>query len=171
MTDLRFLRHVRALTLTLWVPVLGLGADVARPNLRDTFAQGFIIGVALNTAQVDGRERRAGEIAAEQFSAVTPENGMKWQSLHAQPDRYDFKAADAYVEFSGKHSMALIGHALVSQDAGWYSVGEPNGGKFRPFDTLFTSFIPALRKRGFTREDIKALLVRNPAKAFSIARA
>jgi phosphotriesterase-related protein len=65
----------------------------------------------------------------------------------------------------------LIGHALVSQDAGWYSVGEPNGGKFRPFDTLFTSFIPALRKRGFTREDIKALLVRNPAKAFSIARA
>jgi len=36
---------------------------------------------------------------------------------------------------------------------------------------LFTSFIPALRKRGFTREDIKALLVRNPAKAFSIARA
>jgi predicted metal-dependent phosphotriesterase family hydrolase len=46
-----------------------------------------------------------------------------------------------------------------------------NGGKFRPFDTLFTSFIPALRKRGFTREDIKTLLVRNPAKAFSIARA
>ncbi len=65
----------------------------------------------------------------------------------------------------------LIGNALVSHDAGWYSVGEPNGGKFRPFDTLFTSFIPALRNRGFTREDIKTLLVRNPAKAFSIARA
>jgi predicted metal-dependent phosphotriesterase family hydrolase len=36
---------------------------------------------------------------------------------------------------------------------------------------LFTSFIPALRNRGFSREDIKTLLVRNPAKAFSIARA
>jgi predicted metal-dependent phosphotriesterase family hydrolase len=65
----------------------------------------------------------------------------------------------------------LIEHALISQDAGWYSVGEPNGGTFRPFDTVFTTFIPALRNRGFTQADIDTLLVRNPAKAFSIAGA
>ena len=31
----------------------------------------------------------------------------------------------------------LLDHALVSQDAGWYSVGEPNGGTFRAFDTVY----------------------------------
>ena len=65
----------------------------------------------------------------------------------------------------------LLAHALISQDAGWYSVGEPNGGTFRTFDTVFTSFIPALRNHGFAQADIDTLLVRNPAKAFSIAGA
>ena len=64
----------------------------------------------------------------------------------------------------------LLEHALVSQDAGWYSVGEPNGGTFRAFDTVFTAFIPALRREGFTQDDIETLFVRNPAKAFSIGK-
>jgi phosphotriesterase-related protein len=58
---------------------------------------------------------------------------------------------------------------LVSQDAGWYAVGQPQGGTFRPFDTVFTAFIPALRARGFTRAEIDTLLIENPASAFSIA--
>jgi phosphotriesterase-related protein len=64
----------------------------------------------------------------------------------------------------------LLDHALVSQDAGWYSVGEPNGGKFRPFDTLFTGFIPALRGKGFTQAQIDVLLVGNPARAFALGK-
>src|SRR3954469_12565538 len=55
MTDLGFLRHVKSFTLILWVPVLGFGTDVAGSKLRDAFAREFMIGVALNTAQVDGR--------------------------------------------------------------------------------------------------------------------
>ncbi len=66
---------------------MGLAADGAGLNLREAFAQDFMIGVALATAQVDGREPRAGEIAAKQFSALTPENAMKWQSLHPELDR------------------------------------------------------------------------------------
>ncbi|WP_414665107.1 endo-1,4-beta-xylanase [Horticoccus sp. 23ND18S-11] len=121
----RFLRLVRAFTLGIGVAAVGLGADAARAKLREVFADDFMIGVALSTAQVDGRERRAGEIAAEQFAAVTPENDLKWQSLHPQPDRYDFKAADAYVEFARTHAMALIGHALVwhSQTPAWVFAG------------------------------------------------
>ena len=42
----------------------------------------------------------------------------------------------------------LLGHVLVSHDAGWYHVGEPGGGEFRPFDTLFTTFVPALKAAG-----------------------
>jgi endo-1,4-beta-xylanase len=122
----------------MWDPAFALRADVAPATLRHTFAQDFIIGVALNTAQVDGRQQRAGELAAEQFSAVTPENEMKWQSLHPEPDRYDFKAADRYGEFVGKYNMALIGHALVwhSQTPSW--VFEETKCKLATRDVLIT---------------------------------
>ena len=125
MTNRRNFGRIGIFALALWAPVLGLAADGAGPKLRDAFAQDFMIGVALATAQVDGRARRAGEIAAEQFSAVTAENAMKWQALHPQPDRYDFKAADAYVEFARTHGMALIGHTLVwhSQVPSWVFEG------------------------------------------------
>lgn len=62
----------------------------------------------------------------------------------------------------------LLHRVLVSQDAGWYKVGEPNGGEFRSYEALFTAFIPALRASGFTNDDIDTLPIRNPAEAFSI---
>ncbi|HEY8504208.1 MAG TPA: hypothetical protein VIL46_06465, partial [Gemmataceae bacterium] len=57
---------------------------------------------------------------------------------------------------------------LLSHDAGWYHVGEPNGGRFRPYDTLFTDFLPALRKAGFTAAEVRRLTVDNPREAFTI---
>jgi predicted metal-dependent phosphotriesterase family hydrolase len=56
---------------------------------------------------------------------------------------------------------------LVSHDAGWYRVGEPGGGKFRPFDTLFTSFVPALKGAGVTESEVRQLLVDNPRRALT----
>jgi phosphotriesterase-related protein len=63
----------------------------------------------------------------------------------------------------------LLHRVLVSQDAGWYHVGQPHGGAFRTFETVFTEFIPAIRAAGFTEADIRTLFVDNPAKAFSIS--
>ena len=57
---------------------------------------------------------------------------------------------------------------LISQDAGWYQVGEPEGGNFRAYDILFTQFIPELRRQGLTEEEISLLLVANPRDAFTI---
>jgi len=57
---------------------------------------------------------------------------------------------------------------LISHDAGWYSVGEPQGGTYRGYETLFTEFLPALRKAGLTDAEIKLLTVASPAQAFSI---
>ncbi len=62
----------------------------------------------------------------------------------------------------------LLKRVLTSQDAGWYTVGEPQGGKPRGYDTVFTGLIPALRKRGFTNADIDTLFVENPAEAFAV---
>lgn len=57
---------------------------------------------------------------------------------------------------------------LLSQDAGWYSAGEPDGGSFTPFDPIFVSLVPALRKNGFSKAEIDTLFIHNPASAFAI---
>jgi phosphotriesterase-related protein len=62
----------------------------------------------------------------------------------------------------------LLDRVLVSQDAGWYSVGQPNGGEPRGYDTVFTALLPALRQRGFTQAELDLIFVRNPAEAFSL---
>ena len=61
-----------------------------------------------------------------------------------------------------------LGRVLVSHDAGWYRPGEPGGGTFRPFDTLFTEFLPALRRAGVADDEICLLTTTNPADAFAL---
>ncbi len=65
-------------------------------------------------------------------------------------------------------TRGFLGRVLVSHDAGWYEVDQPNGGTFRPFDTVFTELIPALRAAGFSEAEVRQLLVENPREAFAI---
>ena len=62
-----------------------------------------------------------------------------------------------------------LGRLLVSQDAGWYHVGEPAGGAYRPHTYLFDAFVPALRSRGLDDAALRTLLVDNPAAALAPA--
>ena len=64
----------------------------------------------------------------------------------------------------------LLHRVLLSHDAGWYDPDKPNGGTFRPYDLLFTVFLPALRANGFTEAEIQTLSVGNPAAALTIRR-
>ena len=61
-----------------------------------------------------------------------------------------------------------LDRVLLSHDAGWYHVGEPDGGTYRPHDTLFTTLVPRLRTRGFTQPEIQQLLVENPRRALTV---
>ncbi|MBB5351556.1 endo-1,4-beta-xylanase [Haloferula luteola] len=105
----------------LLLPLLGR----AEPTLRESFEKDFLVGVALPSSTVDGREVDAATVAGSQFSALTPENDMKWASLHPHPERYDFTRGDAYVHFAEQHHMKLIGHTLVwhSQTPEWVFQG------------------------------------------------
>ena len=96
--------------------------------------------------------------------------------VHAQSERdetFHRRAAErgAWVEFDGisetsvdRHvalvgrmkAQGLLGHTLVSHDAGWYRVGEPGGGRFRSYDTLFSGFVPALEGRRLHRSGSQA---------------
>lgn len=62
----------------------------------------------------------------------------------------------------------LLDRVLVSQDSGWYNVGEPRGGNFKPFTCVLTQFVPLLRENGFSTEEIDLIFKKNPIEAFSV---
>ena len=64
----------------------------------------------------------------------------------------------------------LLDRLLLSHDAGWYTPGAPGGGNFRPYHTLFTGLLPALREQGLNDADIARLTVANPARAFAVRK-
>lgn len=57
---------------------------------------------------------------------------------------------------------------LLSQDNGWYSVGEPRGGEIRGYTDLTQNFLPALRAGGVSQTQIDQLMRLNPRNAFAI---
>jgi phosphotriesterase-related protein len=130
-------------------------------------------------------------VAALEQLGVVEEEGVSpeaWIWVHAQSEKnqelhVQAGKQGAWVEFDGISPDSLDQHVdhvrnmqrhdllervLISHDAGWYAVGEPGGGKFRPFDTLATQFLPRLRAAGFDEEDVHQLTVVNPAAAFGV---
>lgn len=55
----------------------------------------------------------------------------------------------------------LLGRTLVSQDSGWYHVGEPGGGNYRGYTLIYTGFLPKLDPAW-----VRTLMIDNPRKAF-----
>ena len=86
-----------------------------------------------------------------------------WVSLDSVNENNVIQYVEWLQEFKQK---GLLNKVLVSQDAGWYSPGEPNGGDFTPYSTVFNKLIPELRNKRFTRKDIEQVFVKNPGKAF-----
>ena len=103
-------------------PVLAARQTVA---LKDLVPRGWLIGVAINQRQSDGRDTVAVDLITRQFNSVTPENLLKFQSIHPQPDTFTFDAPDRYVAFGVDRGMTVIGHTLVwhSQTPAWVWAG------------------------------------------------
>jgi len=85
----------------------------APPTLRAAFQDAFLVGAALNPAQVSGRDTLGAALVRAQFNATTPENVLKWARVHPRPGTYDFAAADQYVAFGERNGMFIVGHTLV----------------------------------------------------------
>jgi len=105
----------------------------------------------------------------------------RFVSVHAQNERNHaihegLARADAWVEFDGireksagwhvecvRHMAAkgLLGRTLISQDSGWYRVGEPGGGDYRGYTYIYTGFLPRLEPAW-----VPQLMRDNPREAF-----
>jgi phosphotriesterase-related protein len=124
-----------------------------------------------------------GTAALEQLEIIASErlNPAKFVWVHAQNERdhsihEKVAKAGAWVEFdgigpksAGYHlecvrflaAKGLLRRALVSQDSGWYHVGEAGGGEFRGYTYLYTDFLPRL-----DAAQVPVLMWENPRKAF-----
>ncbi|MEO6528461.1 MAG: endo-1,4-beta-xylanase [Gemmatimonadaceae bacterium] len=91
-------------------------SPAAVPSLRDEFRSAFLVGAALNTAQVSGRDTAGAALVTGQFNTISPENVLKWALVHPAVGRYEFGPADRYVEFGKTRGMFVVGHTLV-----WHS--------------------------------------------------
>jgi endo-1,4-beta-xylanase len=85
------------------------------PPLRASApAQHLLVGAAVTIDPLRDDARYRHTLATE-YDAVTPENAMKWTTIHPAAGRYDFGPADMIVRFARHHDMAVRGHTLV-----WY---------------------------------------------------
>lgn len=131
-------------------------------------------------------------IAAFEQLAILEREGVHpsaWIWIHAQGERdsdrhitaarrgawieldgIDPRSMEQHVGFVTRlRDAGLLERVLVSQDGGWYDPAQPSAGASRSYEVMFTDFLPALRARGFSAAEIDTLLVRNPAKAFTVS--
>ena len=95
-------------------------------SLKNAYKGCFMVGAALNPAEFTGRDQAEDAIIKEQFNTISPENVLKWESVHPEPDEFNFSLADKYVEFGEQNHMFIIGHNLVwhSQVPKWVFEGK-----------------------------------------------
>jgi predicted metal-dependent phosphotriesterase family hydrolase len=118
---------------------------------------------------------------------AVPPSAFIW--VHAQDEkntnlRQRAVEEGAWIEFDGISEESLnqnvawvvemkqagyLEHVLISQDAGWYHVGEARGGSFRGYDSLFTQFLPELRRAGLKESDVRTLIIDNPRRALTLS--
>jgi endo-1,4-beta-xylanase len=95
------------------IAALLLDCGHAQPTLKEACKGRFRIGAALNARQFEGKDASAVALIQAQFDAITPENVLKWESVHPESGRFDFESADRYVAFGEKNHMFIVGHTLV----------------------------------------------------------
>jgi endo-1,4-beta-xylanase len=105
-------------------------AQRTEPVLKDVFKGDFLIGAALNTDQFTERDSTAAALVKRHFNTTSPENILKWESVHPRLGAYDFALPDRYVEFGERNGMFVVGHTLVwhNQTPRWVfedSTGHP----------------------------------------------
>jgi endo-1,4-beta-xylanase len=97
-------------------------------RLKDIFADSFHIGVAVNARQVNSSDAKVNSLIETHFNSLSPENGLKWERVHPELDRYDFEFGDEYVALGEKIGAFTIGHCLVwhQQTPRWVFQDENN---------------------------------------------
>ena len=87
--------------------------EKTQPALKDVFKDDFYIGAALSLQQISGNEPDSAALVEKHFNSITPENILKWEEVHPEPDKYNFEPAGRFVTLGEKNKMHIVGHTLV----------------------------------------------------------
>ena len=103
--------------------------DMAAPDSLRGLAEK--IGLRIGTAVIpfDLNTPAYTSVLAEQFSAVTPGNEMKWGVVEPVQGQFDWSGADRLVAFAEQHGQLVRGHTLLwhNQLPTWLTTGVANG--------------------------------------------
>jgi endo-1,4-beta-xylanase len=78
-------------------------------GLKDYYKDYFPVGVAVSVRSITGPDAA---LIVREFNSVTPENAMKMGPIHPEEGRYNWKDADAIVDFATRHGLRIRGHNL-----------------------------------------------------------
>ena len=109
---------------------LGIGSALPEPSLREAAQpSGVLIGTAVRPAQFS--ETAYASTLAREFNMVEPEDALKWEVVHPQPQAFDFSQGDQIVDFATRHGMRVRGHTLVwhRQNPKWLAEGKYTSGE------------------------------------------
>lgn len=135
--------------------------------------------IACHTGDNPEAARRELEILAEED--VSP-SAWIWthanQSESVQP-LLDAAQAGGWISLDGVRENSIDHHLSLLKDlkkAGYLEQvllshdgnSFPRGGAIRPYEAIFKTFIPRLRKEGFSQKEIRQLTVLNPRQAFTV---
>ena len=101
-------------TILFVAGLFSAGSAVAQtPSLKDAFKKDFLIGTAMNTWQIEGKDTAADKIIRQQFNSVTPENCMKAEIIQPAWNTYNFDLADKLVAFAKTNHIKINAHNLI----------------------------------------------------------
>lgn len=112
-------------------------ANEELPVLKEVFKDDFLIGAALNYDQFAENDIKGAELVKTQYNTITPENILKWEQVHPEPDSYNFDAVDQFVQFGEENGMFIVGHTLIwhNQTPDWVFLDD-NGNPLNRYTLL-----------------------------------
>ncbi len=79
-------------------------AAEAPESLKEAYGKNFDVGVAMPSAKLSEAERN---LLATHFTAITPENAMKADTIHPKDGKYVFQEADALVDLARQNNLKV----------------------------------------------------------------
>ena len=130
-TAIVFLQHSKAQNPSSSIKKTDKKSIDKKASLKNSFKNYFLIGAAINAAQIEEKEPNAAILIPQQFNSITPENIMKCEVIHPEWDKYSFDLADKYVAYGKKNKMFIVGHTLI-----WHSQLSPFINNIQSSDSL-----------------------------------
>ncbi len=106
---------VIALTLlgaALYPVVFVKSPDLPEPSLKElATARGVELGVLTQPKDLGSRQFK--DVLKSQYSTLTTDGEMHWDTFRPTPDEYDWDDVDRLVKFASQNGMSVEGHHLI----------------------------------------------------------